>query len=773
MDKLLKVFFKSKKWMLIGLVVLIVFGGVIGFIVFKPNPNTDDVITVGRAGGTIYADTEALDGFNIVVPEAAYLNDVSFNITSEPFTNNNVPELFEAASPLIHIDNNHVIAETPLTVTIPIDIDTNTEFAMAFYYDKTTESFEAIPTLSLTNEEIQIITTHFSSIVVSKVRHTQLFDLVFQSPEKFDSGFTAGVDDFPFKNYGSELAKSGHCGGQSLAMMWYYTERKLKHGDESLYTRFDEDTPNFWIDDTRAYRLASILQDTFDFNSPQFDFYFDLLKSADEERFFSVAYSLYMTRKPQLFAVYRLNDNNKIVSGHALVVNKITYDMVQYKIHIVDPNYSGDTTRHIFYDENTGFGTYFSGSNATDIANNKGVYYSEIAHIGQSALTDYKQIQKEYDRVLNHTIGDTEFSSVDIEYYQKTTNNTYRWVKLPQTLTYEGVAIDEVITNKQIGIRVIGRWQANRATIFKNQNELFYSDTTDWGALEFIIDLDKGINHIGVLYEQLSKKVFDGPYYPHYNGYYAFEITLDADEPIVYDWDDIKQSIPGQYVEIERSSGVINTYPNVEINISEIISDDTSIVLFDHGQQSIYQSGRWYASNAMNGYEPGTPVIIADLFFSEDIHYVIDPYNQTLTLTFTNGETITYEKKPAATYVYYYQHRIDMYNVSGNVYDYHYAEITTNLSYTQQWKIDMLIPDGNTGQDELLIITNNPYFRRVISDSRSIYTSTRGAKGIDSYYFNLTHGDQFTLNIDIYEYQSGDWVLSETKTIQITVDFTK
>lgn len=774
MNNLIQMFLKSQKFAKIRLLLAIITFGAITFFIFKTAPVQKDIFQVDSSGGEIIVNEGPLKGLTILVPETAYTSIVDFDITSKPFDYEGVPDLFEPISPLIHIDNQDSDAQQPLTVTIPIDIDTSTEFAMAFYFDETTHEFEAIPTLTLTNDQLQIYTSHFSNIIVSKVMHAELFDLVFMNPEKLDSGFTAGVDDFPFNNYGSELTKDGHCAGQSLAMMWYYTERKLKLGEESLHTRFDEDTPDFWLDDTNAYRFASILQDTFDFDSPQYDYYFDLLKSPDQERFFSAAYALYITRKPQLFAVYALDAHNQIAGGHALVINKISYDLNHYKIHIVDPNFNGDTNRYITYDENSGFGTYYSGKNADDITNNKGVYYTEIAHIGQSALTDYKNVQKQFDKVLNHTIGEEVFSSVQFEYLKKQADDTYQWVSLPKNLTYEAMTVDQIITNRQIGIRVIGKWQYYQTTIFKDHTPQFYSRSIDWKKLEFTVDLSLGVNQIGIYYEQLLRNPIENDYDSFYNGYYAFEITLVDDEPVVYDWDEVKRNLPGQYVELERSSGVMSSYPNMEINLSENISGETSILFFDHTQKAIIKSGRWYASNTSQGFEPGTPVLLADMFFVEDEFYVIDPAKRTITITFSDGEYIVYEQKKTPTYVYYIFHRFEMYQVSGNVYDYHYEEIiNSTLSYQRQWKIDMMIPDGNSGQDEILIISNNPMYQRVIGESRSIYTSTRVVKGTSSYYVNLTHGDQFTLWIELYTFNDGEWVLNRTETIQITVDFSE
>ncbi len=772
MNNLFKMFLKSQKLAKVRMMLVIIIFGAITFFVFKTAPAPKDILQVDTSGGTITIHEGKLKGFSIDIPEAAYTSTVTFDITSKPFDNNEVPDLFEAITPLIHIDNQNTPAQQPLTVTIPIDLDTDHEYAMAFYYDETDGSFEAIPTIALTDDHIKIMTSHFSSIVVSKVKMSDLFELVFMSPEKFDSGFEAGIDDFPFDNYGSEIAPEGHCAGQSLGMIWYYTERKLKYSDENLFTRFNQKTPDFWIDDSDAYRFASVLQDTFDFDSDKFDHFFEMLDALDQARFLSVAYALYMTREPQLFAIYKTDEVTNEVYGHALVVNKLTYDLNQYKIHIVDPNFHGDTSRFINYHEQTGFGTYYSGSNAEDIANEKGINYDRIAHIGQSAFTDYKFIDEQYKKVLDGTIGDTYFSEVRFEYLRKTVEDTWVWTPLSNTLDYEGHAKDNVLSNTEIAIRVIAKWQNYQVTLFKNQETIASEFTNNWDKVTFIVDLGVGKNAIGILYSKLDRKIITEDFKQKYNAYHHFDITLVQTEPIVYDIDEIRAGLPGQYIEVERSSGVDINYPHLEITISEKVDTYMRFVYFDHALKTTNKKGDWFASLTVPGYESGTPILILDDYRQSD-HYLIDPSAQTIKRLLSNGEYILYEKQPSVTYVYYYYHRVQMIQVSGNVYDYVYALIEGPIVYDKQWKIDMMNPDGNSGQDEVIFYTNNPIFDVYFRDSRSLYPFYRIASGGSGTYISMTSGDQYTLTIEIRNYVDGAWVITETQTFEFSADFTQ
>lgn len=61
--------------------------------------------------------------------------------------------------------------------------------------------------------------------------------------------------------------------------------------------------------------------------------------------------------------------------------------------------------------------------------------------------------------MLDGTIGDTYFSEVRFEYLRKTVEDTWVWTPLSNTLDYEGHAKDNVLSNTEIAIRVIAKWQ--------------------------------------------------------------------------------------------------------------------------------------------------------------------------------------------------------------------------------------------------------------------------------------------------------------------------
>ena len=765
------------------LTLMIVFAGPIGRMI-SPDLDLSGRLQADANGGELIFELgDDVGDVTIDVPAGAFGETISFTVALEPFEPVNPPVLLNAVTPLIHVDNGDAPAAMPLAVSIPIDIDTTTEFAMAFYYDVETDTYDAIPTLSLSDDEIVIGTTHFSSIVVSKVMHSQLLEMVLMNPSQFDTGFRPGVDDFPFDNYGSEVAIGGHCAGQSLAMSWYYTERKLKHGDANLFTRFDNETPEIWYDDMDAYRFASILQSKFDFNSDAFDYYFDLLEAADHERFFSFAYALHMTKRPQLFAIYTTKidpttQKMDVDNGHAILVYKLEYNVNRYELHLADPNFSGDASRMVTYDETNGFGTYFSGENAEDIANQKGITYTEFTHMGQSALVDYKTIASYYQQVLDGTIGDDVYKSVSYEYLDQDEFGNLIWRPLSDNLTYQGFAIEDQLAANEIVIRATSNHTDYLITPIHNDSWLTSIYTNSGTKVQVRIPLDPGANDVGLIHWYQYREKSVDPYSSQYNAYHSYAITLDPESVEEIDLDQVREDLPGRYVEIERSPDADTNYPVVDIVIGTYAdtsgTPQTSAILYDAVNHVALGAGRWSVSETVPGFEAGTPVfwVAAELALDEDL-YTIDPYDRTLTLTFDDESYIVYERQDTTEYEYYFRHRVAFVNTHDNYYEHMYDVLPETIHYDLQWKLDMGKPDGNSLQTEIRINTSDPYVKLVVTDPRYDNPYERFSPwGSVGYLFTVADGESFTLTIELFTWDNDGWVLAETRTVPITVDFT-
>ncbi|MDD3123638.1 MAG: hypothetical protein PHC62_09035, partial [Candidatus Izemoplasmatales bacterium] len=194
-----------------GLVLMIV---IIGLIKKPDHINTlslgDPVVvsseTMSTVGGTITIDdaTSSIDGLSLFVDAFAYNETQDFEISTQEIKSHDFGSDFTPITPLISIDNGHEFANYPMLLTIPIEI-TDDEFAMGFFFDSETGKLEAIPTESITNDSITLLTSHFSTVLVSKISIDRLKELTGLVTNNFDTGFLPGVDDWQFVNYGSYL----------------------------------------------------------------------------------------------------------------------------------------------------------------------------------------------------------------------------------------------------------------------------------------------------------------------------------------------------------------------------------------------------------------------------------------------------------------------------------------------------------------------------------------------------------------------------------------
>jgi len=370
---------KRNRFKTIGLPIIIIsFMALIFFIFGSQNPGPgrsgklvlgDTAViasaAVGPDGGIIYAKDNnlGLEGFSINVPAGAYNSEINFVISAAQIKRDTFGNDFEAASPLISIDNGQVFSNEPLLVTIPIE-KTDDEFAMGFYYNRQSGELEGIPFVDLNNESITLFTSHFSDIVVSKIPNDSLKEYIAKG---IDTGFRPYPDGFQMPNYGSYLAPDGHCAGQSIAVIYYYNNIK-SHGelrsasniplwglfDNNRHIRDVQATPDIWFDDSMAIRLCSALQSAVDklfkaevgsvrIDSPEYYNYLSFysyrqkLARDDELTFYTFAYSMQLTKKPQLVFIYRtatVEPDRKKRAGHAMVAYKIEQD----NIFIYDPN---------------------------------------------------------------------------------------------------------------------------------------------------------------------------------------------------------------------------------------------------------------------------------------------------------------------------------------------------------------------------------------------------------------------------------------------------
>ncbi len=350
-------------------------------------------------GNTLEIDNDesSLNGMVLEIPEDAFDSSQKFSIKSSEIQSHEFSDLFNPITPLINIEYSHDFAREPMTLTIPIDKDDD-EFAMGFYYDRAEGTLEAIPFTELTNDSITLLTSHFSEIIVSKVKTDRIIDDI-------DTGFNPGMDDIQSKNIGSYIKPGGHCAGQTFAniVYWKYHSAGRVGWDKPLNSRFDnvtdEKTLSFFWDDALMLRLSSAVQqhESSNWNNPSAltQQYRDAIGADDRNTFYAFAYSMSLTGMPQMMYINGIDPQTNTYAPHAI----LAYGISGGNILVCDPNFPGSERTVPFDYSKTDFngntdgalGIYYSGSDAFKAEKNA-VPYNIFGYFGTSALIDYGKV---------------------------------------------------------------------------------------------------------------------------------------------------------------------------------------------------------------------------------------------------------------------------------------------------------------------------------------------------------------------------------------------
>ncbi len=389
-------------------------------------------ITVNGGGITIDKPGDPLDKLEIYMPANAYSDDKTFTITSAPITGHSFGEYFNPITPMIIISNKGGYATEYMSVTIPVKVQPG-HFAMAFLYNEKTGALEGMNmdysepgyiTVNTTNfshtppGEANPLTAQvgssidlaFSQIVVTSVDTSVLMREHF-------TPFKPGVDDWIFPNHGSYIAPGGHCSGQSIGMLWYYTEKK-RRGSPPLYGSFDNNgdfrTPNRWEDDVLAYKFCSTLQNEWAVSETNTEIE-NWQGKADIRTLRCFSYALRLTNEPQLVHIF--TSDNK--SAHAMVV----YGISEGTLFIADPNKPGSKEPRIHFDTyNMNYSPYFTGRKAGD----PGMQYQVIHYVSKTSENAWPKVSEHWDEFMNKTIAKGKFPDYTIE----TTNEKLELIPL-------------------------------------------------------------------------------------------------------------------------------------------------------------------------------------------------------------------------------------------------------------------------------------------------------------------------------------------------------
>ena len=379
--------------------------------------------TIPSSGGTMAVNEPGnpLDGFEISVPLNGFNQAQDFVVSYAEITSHELGANFNPISPLIKVSYDGGYSADMMTVKIPIKIPDG-HFAMGFFYDEATGKLEPIPVDNLDSNFITLSTRHlspgnatpskgflrknqsvFGNLVISSVLATLL-----DGQPTLSSGFTPGVDDWEFVNYGSYVAPGGHCAGQAMTAMWYFFEKKLK-GEPSLNNRFDTVNDaarpdSLWEDNPRGYRFASTIQEDQNFDNWIKSLNFQ--SARPRLTWYCFIYAMLMTGEPQ----YVLIRNSATGAGHAMIIYKVTPSTGT--LFIADPNYpnnrepgSGTLSTRIIEYENEKLKPYSSAL----VSGGPGVTFDQIGYAAKTSHIEWSKISARWEEFQNGTIGDDRF----------------------------------------------------------------------------------------------------------------------------------------------------------------------------------------------------------------------------------------------------------------------------------------------------------------------------------------------------------------------------
>jgi len=366
------------------------------FVIGTPN------VTTAGANITVKQPGHPLDGMQLQIPPNSYPNTRAFKVSSAPITGNTFKNV-NPISPMITIDNGGGYSEELMQVKIPVKIPDG-HFAMGFLYDSKKGTLEAMLLVEEDANSITVATRHFSSFLISLIADDSI-------PDEVDSGFQPGVDDWQFPNRGSYIADKGHCFGQCLTAMWYYSERRLQ-GSPPLYGLYDNNgnkpkTAALWQDDSLGYRLASMVQH--DYETTKADEKLaklsELISKYPPLTYKAFCYVISVTGEPQEVGIYRKG------GGHSMIVYKVAGGA----LYIADPNYPGNMERRIVFQDGR-FIPYESGANAAEIEAGNSRRYDQISFAAKTTSIDWGQVGKRWSDFDNKTIGNDKFPTYQLLY---------------------------------------------------------------------------------------------------------------------------------------------------------------------------------------------------------------------------------------------------------------------------------------------------------------------------------------------------------------------
>lgn len=362
--------------------------------------------TVPATGADIIIDApdDPLDGLEISVLDGSYDDPTDFTVSSTPIIGFSGNPHFNPATPLITVQNGGEYSTRAMALKIPVTIEAGFHY-MAFFYDENTGRLEGIPALTHDANSITVATRHFSQIVVNKMEITKEL-----AEGTFESGYSVGEDNWNFVNHGSYLSPGGICSGMSQTTLYYYTiEKTILKGDD-LYNSFLGEKVNDWRDDAKAIKFASMAQVWHETSTDDAFIAWDGInrnQTTHAWSYFMFIHALKVTEQPQFIGVLPAEDG---VSGHALVVYKKEGD----SLFLADPNSPSDATAKMEFiwlgDDpvKIPLGDWIPYIGSWNV-NSAPKAYTRAYYYGQSALMDWDEMARLFQKVEDGSIGNSVF----------------------------------------------------------------------------------------------------------------------------------------------------------------------------------------------------------------------------------------------------------------------------------------------------------------------------------------------------------------------------
>ncbi|HYO41730.1 MAG TPA: hypothetical protein VES19_00905 [Candidatus Limnocylindrales bacterium] len=478
---------------LIGLVVLVVlailadgeltfeFGGTDGSSIPSARPALTGTVTRGEemqvGSGTSDPGSETTltvpeggpaSGVQLVIPGDAYKSTTSFTLSAAPIVIDGFGGLVAPASELITVENGGAYSESPILVTVPVAIPDGS-FAMGVYL-RDDGTLEPMPLIDETPTSITIATRHFSSFFITVIAEAAL-------PEDIGTGFRAGDDDIQAPNYGSYIESGGHCAGQSLAALWYFSERKTAGGPQLnglLGNTGRDETPGFWQDDRLAYRLSSSISRDLRWSTltGKIELAFEKAK-VDRLQWNVFRYAMLLTGQPQFVGLSEGDDPG----GHVIVA----YAATETGLWVADPNFPGKLRDIRWKADKAQFNSYLSGANAEDSEH----AYDKIAFYGKTALVDWAWIGRRWAQADAGYPGGDRFPGSSLNVAVLQADGTAVWKPLADGTIIPEPAI-RIGFKGEMGVTM-------QVTVYRGETAL--ADIAS-GA-DDVIALNPGVNRLG------------------------------------------------------------------------------------------------------------------------------------------------------------------------------------------------------------------------------------------------------------------------------------